>query len=120
MYHKLAAVLLLCALVSLGNAQPIAAEGGEIAGRPWWMGALSFTLSVFAVSSTAIGVAELAVSQKRFWMAQILAATFLAAGLFLADVGTIFFWMAVLAALTVVIVNVAVFMVKTIARRVVR
>lgn len=119
-FRKFVAVLLLCALVSLSNAQPATAQGGEIAGRPWWMGALSFALSVFAISSVGIGVVELAKDPKMFWAAQIFAVGLLAIGLLLTDVGTIFFWMGVLVVLTIIIVDVALFLIKTVVKRVVK
>ncbi|MDI6883708.1 MAG: hypothetical protein QMD00_00985 [Hadesarchaea archaeon] len=111
---------MLCALLSPGNAQPIAAQDEALLGHPWWMNALSFTFSVLAVSCAAIAVVELAVNPKIFWMAQVLAGAFLATGFAMAKVGTVFFWIAVLAALTMATVIVALLLVRTVAKWVVR
>lgn len=120
MYRKLLLVLLLFALASLGNAHPVAAQAGELGGRPWWMGALSFTLSIFAFSSVAVGLVELTKGPKVFWMTQVLAGALLGFALYLTDFGSIFFWMAVFAAILIIITDVTLFIVKMVAKRVAR
>lgn len=120
-FHKLAAVFLFCAVVGLGSAHPVAAqEAGELFGRPWWMGALSFTFSIFSFSTVAIGLTELAKRPKVFWMSQVLAGAFLAFALYMTDVGTVFFWTAVFAGLLMLITDVALLLVKAIAKRIAR
>lgn len=120
MLRKLATVLLLCTLLSLVSVGPAAAQRDGLPGHPWWMNAASFTFSVMAVACAAIAVVELGVNPTLFWSAQVLTVALLIFGFALAEVGGIFFWMAVIATSIIVILMVSLVFAKVIVKKLVR